>query len=214
MSSFNFYTSSSTSGSKTLKSMLFSNNSIGSFNRIYKFDNTILANAVPQSANTTTTTTTNSNNTGIKLVFSIQNLVNFAYEHSPVTSMSGKPPLREIITIEPLINLNSSSSVPETYYLTYIYYNVEDTNGNSQINGYGYLTYSTHDNNSVRAVWTISRSISEILSKNLFYPDDSFDYSTLNSETPETLFLYNYHTGETAALTLNIENGIVTIESQ
>jgi hypothetical protein len=186
--------------------MLFSNNRIGSFNRIHKFDNSILANN-PRP-------TTKSTNTGIKLVFSIQNLLNFAYEHSPVTSMSGKPSLREIITIEPLQNLNSSGSEPETYYLTYIYYNVEQLDGTYKINGYGYLTYSSHDNNSVRAVFTISSSIAEILSKKLFYPDDAVDYSTLNSETPETLFLYSNHTGETAALTLNIENGIVTIESQ
>jgi hypothetical protein len=207
MSSFNFYKSSSTSGSKTLNSMLFSNNRIGSFNRIHKFDNNILANN-PRP-------TTKSTNTGIKLQFSIENLKNFAYEHSPVVSMSGtKPPLREIITIEPLINLNNTSSTPETYYLTYIYYNVEQTDGTFAINGYGYLTYSTHDNNSVRAVWTVSTSISEILSGQLFYPDSTFDYSTLNSESPETLFLYNNHIGETVALTLTIENGIVTIESQ
>jgi hypothetical protein len=206
MSSFNFYKSSSTSGSKTLNSMLFSNNGVGSFNRVYKFDNNVLVK--------NSTSTTKSTNTGIKLVFSIQNLVNFAYEHSPVTSMSGKPSLREIITIEPLINLNNTSSTPETYYLTYIYYNVEQTDGTFAINGYGYLTYSTHDNNSVRAVWTVSTSISEILSGQLFYPDATFDYSTLNSESPETLFLYNNHIGETAALTLTIENGIVTIESQ
>jgi hypothetical protein len=189
----------------------FSNTSAGSFNRIYKFDNNILSSARLKDLNTTTPTVTN-NSTSIKLVFSIQNLVNFAYEHAPVTSMSGKPPLREIITIEPLQNLNYTGPEPEIYYLTYIYYNVEQSDGSYEINGYGYLTYPTHNTTSVRSVFTVTGNTSTILSKHLFYPDDVFDPSTLNNGQPENVCMYSNETGETVNLTLSINNGIVTIE--
>jgi hypothetical protein len=217
MSLFNSNKLSSANGNKTINTMLFSNNSAGSFNRIYKFDSTILSNIAPQNSSTTISkpaVTSSSITNSIKLQFSIENLVNYAYEHAPVTSMSGKPPLREIITIEPLQNLNYSGPDSQTYILTYIYYNSEQTNGNPLINGYGYLTYPTHNSTSVRSVFTVTSNTSEILSRHLFYPEEEFDSTVLNNGQPENVFMYNNETGETVPLTLSINNGIVTIESQ
>jgi len=151
----------------------------------------------------------------IKLIFTTNELINYAYKHAPVESMNGRPPLEEIISSQPLNNFYSDNILnPETYYLTYIYYKTKDLNGNNIITGYGYLTVDVSKPLSVRSVFTITNLSAQILSSKLFgLPPLKLD----NFSHQENVKLYNNETGETANLIFTInqidDNYVITIET-
>lgn len=149
----------------------------------------------------------NINNSKFGVKFTISGLINYAYEHAPVPSMSGKPPLREIITIQPLKNIFDMNP-QHTYFLTYIYYKTGDS-----FNGYGYLTCTFFRQNSVRAMVVVTQRTTNILASKLFDKDNSIN--TLHGDHQEPLNIYDMYTGTTIPLTIYIRDGeFVTITNE
>ena len=150
-------------------------------------------------------------NNQIKLQFSVNGLINFAYRHSPVVSMSNKSPLEEIITTQPLINLYVNDET-HIYYLTYVFYKTEDNEGNPIINGTGYIT-TNFIKNSVRSVFNVTSSTTHLLANELF----GLEPVPLTKNVTENLYLFNNNDGQTANLSISVEqvgnDRIVTIQS-
>jgi len=154
-------------------------------------------------------------NKGLKLVFSINELINYAYQHSPVVSMATPPKasLEEIITTQPLINLYDTDGT-HLFYLTYIYYKTEDELGNPILNGYGYLTCNFFQDTSVRSVFTVTAITTQLLSNTLFglqaipIPNDNYS---------ENVYMFNNNNGQTDHFVLSVKevgnDRIVTIET-
>jgi hypothetical protein len=178
----------------------------------------------PNKTNTTTIcNNSHSNNTSksiqnndikIKLKFSINDLVNYAYCHSPVVSMSCKAPLQEIITTQPLVNLYDDDDKTRIFYLTYIYYKTEDKDRTPILNGYGYLTCNFFQNTSYRSIFTVTSITTQLLSNVLFGLDP---IPLTNGNYSENVYLLNNNTGETDYLVLSVkqvdDDRIVTIET-
>jgi len=147
----------------------------------------------------------NINNLKFGVKFTISDLIHYAYEHAPVPSMDGKPPLREIITIQPLRNI-FDYNLNHTYFLTYIYYKTGDS-----FNGYGYLTCTFFRQNSVRAMVVVTQRTTKILASKLF--GETLD--NIPGDHEEPLNLYDIYSGSIIPLNIYIRNGEhVTITNQ
>ena len=136
----------------------------------------------------------------ISLRFALEDLPFTSYQHTTINSYI--PNNNELNEIVQPIKLRNLLNLKEEFTLTYIYY--ETSNG---INGFGYLTGLRTTN--FRAVFTISETVADLLSSNLFRgkPYDNIN----NIYNVEHVYMYDNSTGNTVKFTLTIENGIVTI---
>lgn len=135
--------------------------------------------------------------TNLKFQFTISGLKKYAYEHAPVKSMSGRGPVREIITIQPLKNLYDPTSL-HNYYLTYTFYKTDDS-----FNGSAYLTCDYFASNSTRGGFTVTSRTTEILSSRLF----GKQINNAKGVHSEPLYILNNFSGTQVLLTLSILDG-------
>jgi len=120
-------------------------------------------------------------NLNFRVHFTVTGLREYAYKHAPVHSMSGKPSLEEIITIQPLHNIFDSGN-DKTYFLTYIFYKTGDS-----FNGYGYLTCKSFQGTSIRGMIVVTPLTTEILAHNLF---TNTPYPNIPNYHHENIYIY------------------------
>lgn len=147
----------------------------------------------------------------LKIKFSISDLVNYAYQHAPVKSMSNRPPLEEIITTQPLIN-EVDNDPTHLYYLTYIYYKTTSMDGKPILNGYGYITCNFFNESSIRSVFTVTDYTTRILSGELFGLNNTLGPIGKTVQHNENVYFYNNDSEEVIKAILTINGDIVTIE--
>jgi hypothetical protein len=159
--------------------------------------------------------TASSTGSTFKFQFAIADLPNVSYVHKDLKSLGTGPPLKEIVSIIPLVNLLDPDCT-NTFDLVYIYYNAQTAEAG--VSGAGYLVSKNRNTCTLtvpfRATFAITNVTAVILSFQLYYQNSGNVLPTLIDELSgsEIIYMFDNNTGNTFVFTLTAADGTVTLE--